>query len=314
MLPLYAKFFLLTLFVWAWHRPSKISFDEAPKNILNNKLCLINGRLLSEFDFSEDFKYYSGDSVATRANEETDSIVSDFDEEDNGYLSIYLKEKIRKEKRKSESDFEDLSGSSDSLNSLSSKKKVLKEIIHHLNKSDKFNYDELKEYIDQHLDGEQGEKLKLLVDELKKYKTKYFYMKSRLARNIKKLRRRMKKHTMFILLLVPSITSLILLLWIIIPMVSAPACAIACAPSVVVAAGSSGAAGATGVACASAAATSGVTSSGICGAAQLLAASPTATTTVATAAGVTTTTRFVLPPAFFCGSFYRYMFSPLLLV
>ncbi|GAW79023.1 Plasmodium exported protein, unknown function [Plasmodium gonderi] len=223
MLLLYAKFFLLTLFVWAWHRSIKISFDEAPKNILNNKLCLINGRLLSEFDFSDEERFHFDNSVTRTTNEETDNIPSDFDEEDNGYLSTYLKEKIRKEKRKSESDFEDLTGSSDSLNSLCSKKKILKEIIHHLNKSDKFNYDELKEYINQHVDGEQGEKLKLLVDELKKYKAKYFYMKYCFERNILKLKEKMKRNTMLTFLLVTSIASLLLLLWFIIPMAIAPA-------------------------------------------------------------------------------------------
>ncbi|CAI7717811.1 Plasmodium exported protein, unknown function [Plasmodium vivax] len=258
MTPSYIQLFLFTFFVCAWQTPGRCTVDESAVKATSSQRC---GRMLSEYASSDDGRDFSDDTSSTVTSNDTDSIISDFNEEDEGYLQNYLTSRINRERgERSRREFYDYIGSLDSLDSVGSRRKVLKKVLSHLKKQESFDYDALKDYIDANLEGEQREKMKMLVDELKKYKIKYLHMKSRFKSNMKKFRKKMKKQIMFMILLVPSITSLLVLLWMIISMTMCGPAALACAPALastvtpgVVGAAAGAAAGAAGAASAAAA-------------------------------------------------------------
>ncbi|EUD64574.1 hypothetical protein C922_05045 [Plasmodium inui San Antonio 1] len=242
IIPFYIKLFLLTLSICVWQPQSQVSSSE---NNIRRHGC---GRKLSDYETSEydtsryetseyETSNYGSDftdepSSTINSNEE-DNILSDSNEEDEGYLQQYLSSRIHRERlHRTRREFYDFVGSLDSVDSLGSRRKLAKKIVSHLRKHETFDYDELMDYIDTHLEGEQKEKMKLLVEELKEYRVKYLLMKSRFKNNAKELRKQMKKKFMFMILLGASIITLALLLSIITSMPIVSASAVAATPVV----------------------------------------------------------------------------------
>lgn len=187
---------------------------------------------------SEYGSYYDGSDLTDESSfrlrsSETDSSSSDFSEEDDGHLQRYLTSRVHREREdKWKKEFSDFVGSLDSVDSVGSRRKVLKKILSHLKKQDTFDYDFLMGYIDTHLEGKQKKDMKLLVDELRKYNVKYLETKSRFRSNMKTFRKKIKKNIMLLILLVPSITTLFVLLGMIMSMIICGPAALASAPIV----------------------------------------------------------------------------------
>ncbi|GAB64527.1 hypothetical protein PCYB_012600, partial [Plasmodium cynomolgi strain B] len=191
------------------------------------------GRVLSEFATSGDERSLSDEASSTVTSNETHSLYSDFNEEDEGNLQHYLTSRIHRERGgRRRRDVNDFLGSLDSLDSVGSRRRMLKKILSHLKKHETFDYDELMNYVDNHLEGEQKERMKLLVDELKDYKAKYLNMKFGFKNSMKKIRKKMKSQIKLMILLVPSITCLFVLLWLIVSMTMFGPGAVACAPAI----------------------------------------------------------------------------------
>ncbi|SBT00825.1 hypothetical protein POVCU1_062620 [Plasmodium ovale curtisi] len=191
---------------------------------VQNEIGLKSGRLLSEYNpYNEENEY----DYIMSDDEDSNTLYSD-EEEFGGYLKSYLNSKVEENGRKQKKiRLKELAASTDSLDTIKGKKKILKEILDYVKKYDNLDFEELKAYIDANIQGEQGEKLKMLVEELKKYKVKYIYMKSNFSYKVKKLRKKMKNNIRLILMIVPSLTALALLLWFIVSLIFPPAAPVA---------------------------------------------------------------------------------------
>ncbi|SBT31144.1 hypothetical protein POVWA2_002540 [Plasmodium ovale wallikeri] len=216
--------FLFTLSAWISQNSNHGIFGKAGDlQSVQNEVGLKSGRLLSEYNpyNEEEYDYIMSD------DEDSNTLYSD-EEEFGGYLKSYLNSKVEENGRKQKKiRLNDLAASTDSLDTIKGKKKILKEILDYVKKYDNLDFEELKAYIDANIQGEQGEKLKMLVDELKKYKVKYIYMKSNFSYKIKKLRKKMKNNIRLIFMIVPSLTALALLLWFIVSLIFPPAAPVA---------------------------------------------------------------------------------------
>ncbi|ANQ05900.1 Uncharacterized protein PCOAH_00002160 [Plasmodium coatneyi] len=236
MTPLYIQLILFTLFVCVWQTQGQCIVDAATLKASSSQSSSLRhrcGRMLSEYASSYDGRYFTDDSSTTLTGSGTDSISSDFSEDEDGHLQRYLTSRIHREREaKWKREFSDFVGSLDSVDSVGSRRKVLKKILSHLRKQETFDYDLLMDYIDIHLEGKQKKEMKLLVEELKKYKEKYLHTKYRFRNNMKNFRKKIKKHIMFLILLVPSITTLFVLLGMIMSMTICAPAALAAGPIV----------------------------------------------------------------------------------